>query len=87
MNGVSTSLRVLRELGAALVDFNGQNAAQGLRCAASACSPLLAPFPRCCMLSAFAHITLPCAIMGQSRAPGRAAEPSIDCICENMAET
>ncbi len=31
MNGVATSLRVLRELGAALVDFNGQHAAQGLR--------------------------------------------------------
>ena len=31
VNGVATSLRVLRELGGALVDFNGQHAAQGLR--------------------------------------------------------
>ncbi|EIE25588.1 P-loop containing nucleoside triphosphate hydrolase protein [Coccomyxa subellipsoidea C-169] len=31
VNGVSTSLRVLRELGAALVDVNGQHAAQTLR--------------------------------------------------------
>ncbi|BDA41836.1 DNA repair protein RecN [Coccomyxa sp. Obi] len=31
VNGVSTSLRVLKELGAALVDVNGQHAAQTLR--------------------------------------------------------
>ena len=31
VNGVATSLRVLRELGVALVDFNGQHAAQSLR--------------------------------------------------------
>ena len=31
VNGAVTSLRVLRELGAALVDVNGQNSAQSLR--------------------------------------------------------
>lgn len=32
VNGSATSLRVLRELGQALVDVNGQNSAQSLRC-------------------------------------------------------
>ena len=31
VNGTATSLRVLRELGSALVDVNGQNSAQSLR--------------------------------------------------------
>ena len=33
INGHSTSLRVFKELGALMVDVNGQHAAQTLRCA------------------------------------------------------
>ena len=33
MNGTATSLRVLREIGAALVDVNGQHAALEIRSA------------------------------------------------------